>query len=181
VTTFPETTEITSAGCLSGCASLSSNYYGVPRSSQDADLVVDFGSHSIADIARALGQGSRLDPQLSFETVTGTVRHVRHIDEIPFQIELFRLSDDAHDRERFRRRVRAALPGSETYVPTAEDVIIMKLRWVVHGRRTKDIDDIRDVIAVQSNRIDWEYVHNWCDQHGTRVKLDEIRQSIPPL
>jgi hypothetical protein len=57
----------------------------------------------------------------------------------------------------------------------------MKLRWVVLGRRTKDIDDIRDVIAVQGDRLDWEYIHRWCGQHGTREKLEEIRNSIPPL
>ncbi len=27
----------------------------------------------------------------------------------------------------------------------------------------------------------WPYVYGWCDQHGTRALLDEIRSSIPPL
>jgi hypothetical protein len=49
------------------------------------------------------------------------------------------------------------------------------------GRRSKDRDDARDVIAVQGDRIDWEYVYSWCEQHGTRGLLDEIRQSIPPI
>jgi hypothetical protein len=35
------------------------------------------------------------------------------------------------------------------------------------------------VIAVQGNLVDWEYVGRWCDQHGTRGLLDEIRRSIP--
>ena len=161
--------------------SLSSNYHGVARSSQDADLVLELGSHSILDITRALGPAFRLDPQISFETVMGTSRHVLHIDEVPFMIELFRLSNDPHDQERFRRRLRVKLFDQDSFVPTAEDVIVMKLRWVVHGRRTKDVDDIRDVIAVQWDALDWDYIHRWCDQHGTREKLEEIRKSIPPL
>ncbi len=44
-----------------------------------------------------------------------------------------------------------------------------------------DRDDIRGVIAVQADRIDWDYVHRWCEQHGTRPLLDEIRASIPPI
>jgi hypothetical protein len=161
--------------------SLSSNAYGIARSTKDADIVVELGAASITDLVRKLGPEFRLDPQISFETVTGTTRHVVQLTDTPFTIEFFRLSNDAHDQERFRRRRRVPLPDGETVIPTAEDVIIMKLRWVVHGRRTKDIDDIRDVIAVQGDALDWQYIHRWCDQHGTREKLDEIRRSIPPL
>jgi len=32
---------------------------------------------------------------------------------------------------------------------------------------------------VQDRNIDWSYVYGWCDQHGTRDLLDEIRSSIP--
>ena len=49
------------------------------------------------------------------------------------------------------------------------------------GNRSKDRDDIRGVIAVQGDRIDWDYVHGWCEQHGARGLLDEIRTSIPPM
>jgi hypothetical protein len=65
-------------------------------------------------------------------------------------------------------------------LPTPEDVIVMKLRWAEHGQRAKDIEDVRNVIAVQGEHLDWDYVHFWCDQHGTRQQLNAIRQSIPP-
>jgi hypothetical protein len=62
-------------------------------------------------------------------------------------------------------------------VPTAEDVIITKLRWA----RPKDRTDVSEVIAVQAGLIDWDYVHSWTDRHGTTGLLEEIRRSIPPL
>jgi hypothetical protein len=41
---------------------------------------------------------------------------------------------------------------------------------------------VRDVIAVQGDELlDWDYIHHWCGIHGTRVLLDEIRASIPPI
>jgi len=161
--------------------SLSSNAYGIARSTKDADFVVELASHSLPDIVRQLGPGFRLDPQISFETITGTTRHVVKVADTSFTIEFFRLSADPHDLERFRRRVRVQLPNREAVVPTAEDVIVTKLRWALFGKRNKDADDVRDVIAVQGDAIDWDYVHRWCDEHGTREKLDEIRRSIPPL
>jgi hypothetical protein len=65
-------------------------------------------------------------------------------------------------------------------VGTVEDVIITKLRWSLKANRGKDVDDVRNVIAIQDKRIDWGYVENWCDVHGTRPLLENIRASIPP-
>jgi hypothetical protein len=159
--------------------SLSSNLWGIPRSTQDADVVLDFGSHSLNDLANLLGRQFKVDPQISFETVTGTNRNIVAVRGTKFKIELFRLSDDAHDLERFRRREPATFLGRDAFVATAEDVIITKLRWAQGGKRSKDVDDVQNVIAVQANHIDWDYVNQWCDRHGTRSLLDEIRASIP--
>lgn len=161
--------------------SFSSNYYGIARSTQDADFVVQLGSELVARVAERLGAAFRLDPQMTFEAMTMTRRHVLEVVGIPFKVELFLLSEDAHDQERFRRRKRVQLLDRESYLPTAEDVIITKLRWALTARRSKDRDDVQAVIAVQGPNIDWPYVHAWCGQHGTRALLDEIRASIPPL
>jgi hypothetical protein len=161
--------------------SFSTNHYGIPRSTKDADFVVDSESLSIGRLARDLGPGFDIDRQLSFETVTGTTRHEIKVAAASFKIELFQLSRDPHDRERFRRRIKASMLGRSVWLPTPEDVIITKLRWSLLAGRSKDRDDARDVIAVQGDRIDWDYVYPWCDRHGTRDLLDEVRRSIPPL
>ncbi|HZV07476.1 MAG TPA: hypothetical protein VE999_20495 [Gemmataceae bacterium] len=161
--------------------SLSSNVYGIPRSTHDADFVIECAAEILPRLATHLGPAYRLDPQMTFETATLTRRHVLAVAGIPFTIEFFHLSDDPHDQERFRRRRRVQTMGREVFLPTAEDVIITKLRWMLNARRTKDSDDARDVIAVQGENIDWPYVYSWCDRHGTRALLDEIRSSIPPL
>ncbi len=160
--------------------SLSSNYYGITRSTKDADFVVQFEVESLSSFMNHLGPAFRLDPQMTFETVTMTRRHIVNVASIPFQIELFHLSDDPHDQERFQRRRRVKLLDRESNLPTAEDVIITKLRWA-RSKRSKDIDDVRAVLAVQGTNLDWPYIYRWCDQHGTRALLDEIRSSIPPL
>ncbi len=161
--------------------SLSSNYYGIARSTRDADFVLEPGSESLSNLIKGLGPEFEFDARLSFETATGTKRNVVSIRGTEFKIELFRISNDPHDQERFRRRRSVKLPEGEAILPTAEDVIITKLRWAVNAERNKDIDDVKDVIAVQANLIDWDYVYKWCDVHGTRKLLDEIRASIPEI
>jgi hypothetical protein len=161
--------------------SISTSAYGISRSSKDADIVIELGGRPIKALADRLGPAFRLDPQMSFETVTMTTRHIIEVDEVPFTIELFHLSDDEHDQERFRRRKRVRLFDRETWLPWVEDVVVTKTRWSHQGRRTKDKDDVRDVISVQGDALDWSYIYAWADRHGTRPLLDEIRASIPPI
>jgi hypothetical protein len=161
--------------------SISSSYYGIPRSTKDADFVIELGSQSIGAVAMRLGRQFRLDPQVSFETVTMSRRYIADVVGTPFKIEFIALRDEPHDQERFRRRKRVSLLDHQVWLPTVEDVIITKMHWGLLGSRSKNRDDVRDVIAVQGDRIDWDYVHKWCEQHGTRALLDAIRQSIPPI
>lgn len=159
----------------------SCNVYGVPRSTKDADFVVELRPDSISKICAQFDDRFRLDPQMSFESVTATSRHIIHVKNSPFRIELFCLSDDPHDRERFGRRRASRTWDRDVFYPTAEDVIITKVRWSHYLHRSKDADDVRNVIATQGQRLDWEYIRHWCDKHGTRDLLDELRASIPDM
>lgn len=161
----------------------SSNYYGIPRATKDADFVVVL-SKSIMELANALGDAFELEPQSSFERITGTFRDIFHVPSIPFIIEVFHLSEDDHDKKRFERRVSVfdELLQRDVSIPTPEDVVITKLRWEKIGERGKDANDVRDVIAVQGDDLlDWGYIYQWTNEHQTTALLDEIRASIPPI
>ena len=57
--------------------SYSSNVHGVPRSTHDADFVIDLPEDAaLTKISRLLGPELQVDPQLLFETVTGNYRYV---------------------------------------------------------------------------------------------------------
>ncbi len=161
----------------------SSNAHGIPRSTQDADFVAVLGLSEMATIADQLGPRFRLDPQLSFESATGTTRYIIHFTDssgAPFQVEFFELSEDEFDRQRFARRQKTLLFGKQAYLLTAEDTVVTKLRWFAALGRAKDREDARSVVAVQANRLDWDYIHRWCAAHNTRELLDDIRRSIVP-
>ena len=70
-------------------SSLSSSYYGVARLTQDADFVIELGALSIGAIAKRFGQRFRLDPRMSFETVTMSRRYVADVVGTPFKIDSF--------------------------------------------------------------------------------------------
>jgi hypothetical protein len=158
--------------------SFSSNLYGRTRSTHDADLIVEMGDRTVGALAPLLGPEFQIDSQTSFETVTGTMRnHLRHAAS-QFLVELFELSRDPHDQERFARRRRAIMGGVSVWVPTAEDVVITKLRWSRGGNREKDVDDVLGVLAMQSESLDFDYVRHWCSEHGTLPVLEQLLVSL---
>ncbi|MBI5383651.1 MAG: nucleotidyltransferase [Verrucomicrobia bacterium] len=157
--------------------SFSSNYHGIPRSTEDVDFVVKLAAPLASGFDKLLGENFEADPQLSFETNTGTVKQVFRVKDSEFKVEIFRLSDDPFDQERFRRRQLVEVKGRRVFMPSAEDVVVMKLRW----KRKKDLEDVKDVLSVQGGKLDWLYVEKWCDQHDSRAVLEEIRKTVPAV
>lgn len=102
-----------------------------------------------------------------FQRAVGVQHRKNPGDEIPFTIELFELSGDAHDQSRFGCRKPLTLLGREAWLPTAENVVIQKLRWCKGARRGKDFDDAVAVMGVQGEKsLDWPNIEYWCALHA---------------
>jgi hypothetical protein len=149
-----------------------------PRTTLDVDFVVAAQLGGIREIAVHFPSAFRVDPQPQMELLTGTYRWIVDVEGSTFRAEFFHLSDDAHHRELFRRRIAVPLPVFEqpVWIPAAEDLVIQKLRWA----RNKYVDDARNILAVQGEAIDYAYIEHWCAQHGTLERLAEVRAGIPP-
>lgn len=161
----------------------SSNIYGVPRSTNDVDIVVAFGNIQVVEFCGLLGDEFQLDRQMMLEGFTGSARNV--VQHLPtgFAIELFRLNDDPHHQERFARRRRHPISdlGRDVWVSTGEDVVIQKIRW---GRR-KDLDDVVNVLSVSGRNLDWDYIRRClsrCEmRQGCRSRSFRILGRVPYL
>lgn len=156
--------------------------YGVPRSTKDVDVLVAVNVAGGVDaLARALTPSIEFDPQVVFDTLTWGRRLVGTSRSTPpFKVELFETFDDPFVQSEFSRRTKFFVPVLDrtTWLPTAEDVIVQKLRW----GRSKDLNDARDVLAVQGpETLDMAYIGEWCARHGTTARLAEALAGIPPL
>ncbi|GHC44142.1 hypothetical protein GCM10007100_06730 [Roseibacillus persicicus] len=157
--------------------SYSTNFYGIPRATKDADLVLQVESQKLATLFRKLPPGIRMDEQSFFEMVTATRKELLHVEGSSFQIELFHLSDDEFDQTRFEHRVAVDYhEGVSTYLPRVEDVIVQKLRWAEGGKRQKDFDDVVSVLKVHEP-IDFSYIEAWCAKHNSLKFLAEAREA----
>jgi hypothetical protein len=156
--------------------------YGIPRSTRDVDLLVSVSvPGSVGALVGQLDDLVSFDAQVNFDTLTWGRRHVgKSHSSPPYKVELFEMFDDPFVREEFSRRQKVFVPilQRDTWLPTPEDVVVQKLRW----GRNKDLDDARDVLAVQGpETLDMAYIENWCREHGTLDRLQTALDGIPPL
>jgi hypothetical protein len=159
---------------------LAAGTYGIPRSTRDVDFLVPMHlGGGVSALIQALDQLLVFDAQAQFDTLTWGRRHVGVTHTKPsMKVELFEIFDDPFVQSEFGRRQRIFVPmlGRHTWIPTAEDVIVQKLRW----GRPKDLEDVRDILAVQEvQNLDMPYIRNWCEVHQTTERLTTILANLP--
>lgn len=159
---------------------LAAGAYGIPRGTRDIDLLVSMEtSGNLAKLMDDLDDLAEFEKQALFDTLTWGKRHVGvSRSEPPLKIELFETFPDPFVESEFARKTRTFVPLLErsVWLPTPEDVVVQKLRW----GRPKDLDDARDVLAVQDPaNLDMAYIRRWCAEHATTPRLDAILAAMP--
>lgn len=156
--------------------------YGIARSTKDVDVVLSIANDEpIRRVIERLGSLVDFNSQVEFDTLTWGRRQVGTArTSPPIKVELFEIFDDPFVLSQFarKRRLFSEQIGRSAWLPTPEDVVVQKLRW----GRNKDLDDARDVLAVQGTEtLDMAYIEDWCAQHGTTERLRAALAGIPPL
>ena len=160
---------------------LSSNVYSIARSTKAVDIVIGLESPGqLRRIEELLPARFRFDPQVTFEGITGNIRHIIQVEGTPFVIELFELpGDDAFQLQRFgrRREIFLAALNVTAPIPTAEDVVVQKLRW----GRPKDIEDVRGILTVQGPSLDYAHIEDWCGKLNILDRYHAVRATVPEI
>ena len=153
--------------------------WAIPRSTTDADFVVSAPAAEVDRLLSSLPRQFKIDPQSRLEPFTGTMRWVINVEGTEFKVEVFLQGNDPHHIEERRRKklVHLKMLNRTAWIPTAEDIIIQKLRW----SRKKDLQDVEDILSVSGKSLDLSYIEKWCREHGTWERFEEIRHSIPEI
>ena len=143
--------------------SLASSLHGIPRATQDVDLVLEIGQDDVAAFVNSL----RDDFYLDEEAIRDAVNRKASFNLIDltsyFKADVFVARDDEPARLQMARSHRYSLgDGSahELVVASPEDVIAQKLYWFQLGDRVSERQwrDALGVLKVAGNRLDLEYL-----------------------
>lgn len=163
--------------------SFASSFYGIPRATFDADLVVQIAPAGAAELHSALKGAFYADEEeMRQAAATRSSFNLIHL-ETAFKVDLFPLKEDAYSKEAFSRRVKQPITAdgkTEIFIESPEDVVIAKLLWHKLGGETsvKQPADIAGVLKTMAGNLDRAYIRRWTSALGLEALLSKIESSL---
>lgn len=157
--------------------SFASSVWGRQRSTQDADVAAWIDYSQLPFLRAALEPKLHFDELGAFES-SGDFRALQIVDPDSLdRIDLFVMPQDDYSRERLNRRRWIDVGASRLPFSSPEDVILLKLRWYELGARVSDRqwNDILQVLQVQGDSLDSDYLDRWAEFFGVEPLLNEAR------
>jgi hypothetical protein len=161
--------------------SLASSVYGVPRATQDVDLVADLKATDTEKLEQLLSGDFYVDADMIREAIAKRASfNVIHLATM-FKADVFIMKPDAWSREEMSRARQEQLDGPNGAVTirfaSPEDTLLHKLVWFRLGNEISDRQwsDILGVLKIQGERLDNEYLKRWASPLGVDDLLARAR------
>jgi hypothetical protein len=161
--------------------SLASSLHGIPRATQDVDIVAELTQRDVAGLVEALRGGFYLDEDAIREAIEQRASfNLIHLDTL-LKVDVFVAKGDDASRAQMERRQRYVLegePGGELVVASAEDVVAHKLYGYRLGDGVSDRQwsDALGVLRVSGPRLDLRYLRRASVHLGVEDLLDRVLQ-----
>ena len=157
--------------------SLASSMHGIPRSTQDGDLVADLRVEHVRPFLDAVIDTFYVSPERVLQAVQRRSSfNIVHL-KTAIKVDIFVLSREPLSLQEMARRQVLPVPGepgTTLHVASAEDTVLQKLLWYEKGNRVSDRqwNDILGVLKVQRAELDFNYLKEWADHSGVDDLLE---------
>ena len=162
--------------------SFASTFWGRPRMTHDADLVVEMTGEKAAALAR-LVTPHFYAPQFVIEDAVrkrGQCNLI-HLD-CAFKVDLWLLKGSPYDAASFERRLLGVIFEREVWVSSPEDVILSKLLWYRAAPvLDRQFQDALAVYEIQEPYLEHAYLERWAHTLGIADLLERVRQDAARL
>ena len=166
--------------------SLASSLHGIPRATQDVDLVADLELHHILPFVKALESAFFVDADSIREAIhQRSSFNIIHLATM-FKVDIFIPKNDPISQAEMARRERYRVsdePRQEFYIASAEDMILRKLNWFRLGGEISERQwqDVLGILEVQHKKLDRLYLQQGAQQMGVNDLLERafIDAGIP--
>lgn len=165
--------------------SVASTFHGVPRTTQDVDLVVELNLRSMKALLAAFDPDTYYVSDIAATDALRRGGQFNIIDmETGWKADLIVRKRRPFSLAEFERRISVELLGRRVWIATAEDVVISKLEWGAKGIPDRQIRDVVGVLTTRSESLDVRYIEGWVEELGLnelwRRALDEMASSSDP-
>lgn len=162
--------------------SLASSVHGVPRQTNDLDLVADVTPAQAVELGRRLGSRFYVDVDM----ITRAIRRRASFNLVHlgsgFKVDVFIVGRGAFDRMEFARSGPYHLEGlpRELVVKSPEDTLLRKLDWYRQGGEVSDRQwsDILGILRTKGAVLDYSYLERWASDLGVEDLLARVREAL---
>lgn len=160
--------------------SLASSAYGIPRSTQDVDIVAAVHHDDVEVFVSGLEQDFYVSRPMIAEAIENhSSFNVIHLDTM-LKVDVFVVPESGlagNELERAETCVFESVENTELEVASAEDVLVRKLEWYRSGGEVSEQqwNDIIGIIEVEGERLDWDYMEWLAAKLGVEDLLSKAR------
>jgi len=144
--------------------SFASSIHGVPRTTQDIDIVVDLPPREIPALVRSLSPDFFVQEDVVREAVRARRSfNAIHLDS-GLKVDFFIRGEGAFDLEEFgRHRAQELTENRSVPIKSPEDTVLRKLQWYRDGGEISDRQwgDVMGILRTQGASLDHGYLRNW--------------------
>ncbi len=148
--------------------------WGRPRFTADIDIVVELISKNTGLLAKELLKIDK-DVYVSEEAMQEALIRKGEFNFIHPQSQLkvdFWIVKDGFNKQEIKRGITKKIDGKKVNFVSPEDLILSKLLWFRDSQSTRQLEDIKSVLAI--TKVDLKYVKNWAEKHGTSEILNDL-------
>jgi len=144
--------------------SFASAAHGMPRTTQDLDVVIDPASPEALETL--VGSMSPDEYYVDADAAHDALRRRSMFNVVDhasgWKIDFIIRKNRAFSREEFARRLKVTLLDVAVYVASPEDTIVAKLEWSKQcGGSERQRRDVAGILATVGPQIDRAYVERW--------------------
>ena len=161
--------------------SFASSFHGVPRSSQDLDLVIDPESSSLR---RFLADLPAAEYYADVDAALDALRRRTQFNVVDmataWKADLIVRKARPFSVEEMRRRTQGDLLGARVFVASPEDTIISKLEWAKEGGSELQVRDASGILQLHGDVLDVAYIERWVGALDLTSLWQRLRADVSP-
>lgn len=144
--------------------SIGSGFHGQPRSTNDADIIIDPSSDNLTSFVHSLGPDYYVSKEAAIQALNDNSMFNIIDIKTGWKADLIIRKKRAYSKQEFSRRKNANLMGMSLWILSSEDSILSKLEWSKGRESETQFKDALGVMTVQWDTLDIDYMKKWAKE-----------------
>lgn len=157
--------------------SLASSMYGVPRATNDIDIVIAPAREQVLAVVQMF---QRLGLTVHTESALAALHKRTQFNIVDlsqgWKVDFIVQKDRPFSEVEFARKETHEVDGLRLTLATPEDVLLAKLEWAKMGESERQLVDAAGILKMQRESLDLHYIEHWVDVLDVRDEWANVQQ-----